>query len=108
MGWFGRRKALKEREELFDRVCGKAIKYVARRQMRADGSTEEIVLGKGGRVSHGNGCFMVDTTAGEVFRCDEDTVRCAELLSRDGVVVQGVNTHTNAEDTVVAYYVYYR
>ena len=50
----------------------------------------------------------MDTGAGEVFRCAEDAVRCAELLSRDGVVVQGVNTHTNAEDTVVAYYVYYR
>ncbi len=108
MGWFGQRKRQKEREALFSRICEKAIKYVARRQVRADGSTEEIVLGKGGRVSHGNGFLMVDTAAGEVFRCAEDAVRCAELLSRDGVVVQGVNTHTDAEDTVVAYYVYYR
>lgn len=108
MGWLSRRKALKERDALFARICEKAIKYVARRQVRADGSTEEIVLGKGGRISHGNGFFMVDTAGGEVFRCAEDDVRCAELLSRDGVVVQGVNTHTAAEDTVVAYYVYHR
>ncbi len=108
MGWLGQRKAKKEREALFSRICEKAIKYVARRQVRADGSTEENVLGKGGRVSHGNGFFMVDTAAGEVFRCAEEAVRCAELLSRDGVVVQGFNLHTNAEDTVVAYYVYYR
>lgn len=108
MGWFGKRKAEKEREALFARLCEKPIKYVARRQINESGSTEEIVLGKGGRLSHGNGFFMVDTGAGEVFRSAEDTVRCAELLSRDGVVVQGVNTHTGAEDTVVAYYVYYR
>lgn len=108
MGFFGRRKAEKAREALFSRLCEKPIKYVARRQLRADGSTEEIVLGKGGRLSHGNGFFMVDTGAGEVFRCAEDAVRCAELLSRDGAIVQGVNTHTSAEDTIVAYYVYYR
>ncbi len=108
MGWFGKRKAERERNALFSRLCEKPIKYVARRVLRADGTTEEIVLGKGGRLSHGNGFFMVDTGAGEVFRSAEDAVRCAELLSRDGVVVQGVNTHTEAEDTVVAYYVYYR
>jgi hypothetical protein len=52
--------------------------------------------------------MMVDTGNGEVFRCPEEEARCAELLSRDGAVVQGVNTHTGQEDTVVAYYVYYR
>ncbi len=108
MSWFGKRKAEKAREELFARLCEKPIKYVARRLVNAAGATEEIVLGKGGRLSRGNGFFMVDTGAGEVFRCADDTVRCAELLSRDGAVVQGVNSHTGEEDTVVAYYVYYR
>ena len=108
MGFFANRRARKEREELFGRLCEKAIRYVARRFTKPDGNTEEMVLGKGGRLSHGNGFFMVDTGDGEVFRCAEDEVRCAELLSRDGVVVQGVNTHTGEEDTVVAYYVYFR
>jgi hypothetical protein len=108
VGWFSKKRKQKEREELMDRLCEKPIKYVARRQIKADGSTEEIVLGKGGRLSRGNGFMMVDTGNGEVFRCPEEEARCAELLSRDGAVVQGVNTHTGQEDTVVAYYVYYR
>lgn len=108
MGLFFKNRAKKEREALFDRLCGKAIRYVARRQTRADGNTEETVLGRGGRISHGNGFLMVDTGDGEVFRCDETAVRCAELLSRDGAVIRGVNTHTGGEDTVVAYYVDYR
>lgn len=108
MGLFSKKRAQKEREELLCRLCGKAIRYVARRQTNADGNTEEIVLGRGGRISYGNGCVMVDTGDGEVFRCAEEAARCAELLSRDGAVVQGVNTHTGEEDTVVAYYVDYR
>lgn len=108
MGLFSRRRITKEQEALFARVCGKAIRYVARRQTRADGNTEELVLGRGGRISYGNGVLMVDTGEGEVFRCPAESVRCAELLSRDGAVLQGVNVHTGAEDTVVAYYVDYR
>lgn len=108
MGFFSKRRAQKEREERLAYFCEKPIRYVARRQRDANGNTEEIVLGRGGRLSHGNGFMMVDTGDGEVFRCPEEEARCAELMSRDGVVVQGVNTHTGAEDTVVAYYVYYR
>lgn len=108
MGFFSKKRAKKEREEQLDRLCEKAIRYVARRQLNADGNTEEIVLGRGGRLSHGNGFVMVDTGDGEVFRCPEEEARCAELMSRDGVVVQGINSHTKGEDTVVAYYVYYR
>lgn len=108
MGLFSKNRARREREERLERLCGKAIRYVARRQTTANGQTEEIVLGRGGRISHGNGWVMVDTGEGEVFRCAADEARCAELLSRDGAVVQGVNTHTGQEDTVVAYYVDYR
>lgn len=108
MGLFKKRRADKAREELYARLCEKAIRYVARRTVNEAGNTEEIVLGRGGRLSHGNGFFMVDTADGEVFRCPETEVQCAELMSRDGAVVQGVNTHTGAPDTVVAYYVYFR
>ena len=108
MHWFFKKKTQKEKEEQLEKLCEKPIKYVARRQIKDDGSTEEVVLGKGGRLSHGNGVLMVDTGDGEVFRCPLAQARFAELLSRDGVVVQGVNTHTGEEDTVVAYYVYYR
>lgn len=108
MRLFAKKREQKEREELYARLCEKAIRYVARRQINESGSTEEIVLGRGGRISHGNGFVMVDTGDGEVFRCPEEEARCAELLSRDGAVVQGVNTHTGKEDTVVAYYVYFR
>lgn len=108
MTLFGKRKAQRERQELLGRLCEKAIKYVARRQVGPDGSAEEIVLGKGGRISRRNGTLMVDTGAGEVFRCPEEEASWAELLSRDGAVIKGVNAHTGSEDTVVAYYVYFR
>ena len=108
MGLFGRRKAQREREETLSRLCEKAIKYVARRQLKADGSTEEIVLGLGGRISCRDGYIMVDTGDGEVFRGNAEQTTCAELLSRDGAVIQGINTHTGGKDTVVAYYVYFR
>lgn len=81
---------------------------MARRQIKADGSTEEIVLGKGGRISRRGGILMVDTGAGEVFRCPQEEASWAELLSRDGAVIKGINAHTGTEDTVMAYYVYFR
>ena len=108
MRLFGKGKARREQEELLDRLCEKAIKYVARRQIKEDGSTEEAVLGKGGRISRRNGVLMVDSGAGEVFRCPLEAASWAELLSRDGAVIKGINQHTGKEDTVVAYYVYFR
>lgn len=108
MTLFGKRKARREREDLLRILSEKAIRYVARRQIKPDGSTEEVVLGKGGRISCRNGVLMVDTGQGEVFRCPAEEASWAELLSRDGAVIKGVNAHTGEEDTVVAYYVYFR
>ena len=108
MGLFSKKRALKEQEERLDRLCEKAIRYVARRQINEQGNTEEIVIGKGGRLAHAHGFVLVDGDRGEVFRCPVAEAKVAELLSRDGVIVQGVNQLTGQEDTVVAYYVYYR
>lgn len=108
MDFFKKRRAAKKQEELLAHLTEKAIRYVARRQITPEGNTEEIVLGKGGRISCKDGLIMVDTADGEVFRCEQSAARCAQLLSRDGAVIQGVNTHTGADDTVVAYYVYFR
>ena len=91
------------RWEMAKQMSNHHIRYVTE---KINGVDE--VIGRNGGLNIRDDELLVFASADVVFRCAEEDVRCAELLSRDGVVVQGVNTHTGAEDTVVAYYVYYR
>jgi hypothetical protein len=110
MGLFGRgkNKAQKQREATLARINGKAIKYVTRREVDDAGTAVETVLGKAGRINCLDTDIVVMCDGKEVFRCASEDATCSELLSLDGAVIQGVNRLTGGEDTVVAYYQYYR
>lgn len=111
MGWFRRSREKEDarlNEQVLARIQGKAIKYVARRDVGPDGSTRETVLGKIGRINCLADAIVVVCDGREVFRCAIADARCSELLSLDGAVIQGTNQLTGAPDTVVAYYQYYR
>lgn len=94
--------------QVLERIQGKAIKYVTRRDIGPDGSTRETVLGKTGRINCLADAIVVMCDGREVFRCALADAKCSELLSLDGAVIQGTNQVTGAPDTVVAYYQYYR
>ena len=116
MGWFSRKtdktdkrpkggKPSKEQQEmdrLLAKLDGRLVKYVVR------GSPEEIVLGKEGRIMAPGGFVAVSCGDRDVFRSEAGQVQCSELMSLEGAVLSGFNTILGQEDTVVAYYKYYR
>ena len=109
MGLFSRKKDRKLQNDLLSRLDGRELHYVVRRYLKEDGSTAEQVLGKGGRIM-APGDFVA-VTAGEkqVFLCHQpETVSCGELMALNGVLIKGYNTLLEQEDTLVAYYAYYR
>ncbi len=112
MGFFSHRKEKKERaliDALWARLDGKELQYVVRRTMNADGSPAEQVLGKGGRIMAPGDFISVYAGGVEVFRSDTpSTVSCGELMALNGVLIQGFNLLTNGDDSLVAYYSYYR
>lgn len=122
MGWFSRKtdrtdkrpkggKPSKEQQEmdrLLAKLDGRLVKYVVRRTVNAAGSPEEIVLGKEGRIMAPGGFVAVSCGDRDVFRSEAGRVQCSELMSLEGAVLSGFNTILGQEDTVVAYYKYYR
>lgn len=95
----------KAQQELLARVDGKLIKYATRRDPETGG---EIVLGKEGRICVGKTELTLMCDGKEVFRCALDGVRLGELMSRDGVTIEGIDTASGLTHKAVAYYQYYR
>ena len=102
--WKSRRK----NSAALERIHGRAVRYVARREEDAEGNVVENVLGKEGRINVNDDDLVVMCNGHEVFRCPVKDASCSELMSLDGTVIKGVNAYTGREDTVVAYYKYYR
>lgn len=110
MGIFsrGKKKTADTNRELLSRIDGRLVRYVTRRGTDEDGNPTETVLGKEGRITVQHGMAAVSCDGREVFRCDVEEVKCGELMSLEGAVFTGVNALSGQEDTVVAYYKYYR
>ena len=109
MGLFRKRRQAEGADpHLLARMDGKEVKYVTRRELDESGSPVESVIGKEGRLNTQNDRIVVVCNGTEVFRCPVEGAKCGELLSLEGVVIQGVNAYTGAPDTIVAYYQYYR
>lgn len=111
MSWRGDRrqkKAAAQARVLLSRLDGREIQYAARRDRDEQGSPVETVLGKGGRIwLHGDEVRLSSRTA-DLFFCGMNQVEAGELMSGDGLVLKGVNTLTGRQETVVAYYLYFR
>lgn len=110
MGLFGRKKQAKKDDNAFlqAKLDGRLVRYVTRREPDENGNTVETVLGKDGRICATNGYVAVIAGGKEVFRCDAADASMSELMSLEGAVVKGPNSVNGKDDTVVAYYKYYR
>lgn len=111
MGIFRRRgqKDRRMQDDLLRRLDGKELQYVLRRSVDENGAPTETVLGKGGRFICANGHVSILAGEREVFHNDApETVSCGELLALNGALVKGYNQLLGSEDTLVAYYSYYR
>ena len=107
MGLF-RKKPDDDYKQVLKKLDGRQVKYVTRRSLNAQGSPEEHILGKDGRITALKTDISVLAGVTEVYRAPIMETQCSELLSGDGVVVKGKNHLTGEEDTLVAYYKYYR
>ena len=92
------------RTEFANRIAGRQIKYVTRRI-----DNEDIVIGRDGCLAIHDGVFIVLASGEEKFRTNVCDLKASELMSLDGVILEGPNLEKGGEyDKVVAYYKYYR
>ncbi len=107
MGWLFNRKEKRElalRDALWKKLDGKELHYVVRRDEKG-----ETVLGKGGRIMAPGEHIRIMAGDKEVFFNPAPLeVSCGELLALNGVLIKGYNQLIDKEDTLVAYYSYYR
>ena len=109
MNLFGKRKKEREdkkiRDAVIERLSGKVIKYCSE---RAEDGSGDIIIGKDGSLTIRDQELIVLASADIVFRCDIDGLLASELLSRDGVILEGYDKDAGKNRKIIAYYKYYR
>jgi len=96
--------SVKFRREAAERIAGHRIRYVTE---RAEDNTDEVI-GRDGSLSVRNGEFIVFSSGEIVFRCPVDDMSSSELLSKDGVILEGPDLeHGGRHRKIIVYYVYY-
>ena len=94
----------KFRIEMAKRLDRKSIKYVTERD--EDGT--ETILGKQGCIYTSGELLRVVSTDGKIFEGRIVDLLMSELMSGDGVIIQGADLmHDGRERKLVAYYTYY-
>lgn len=88
------------------KVDNKSLKYVTER----DENNMDVVIGKGGAIHvRDNGQLIVYGAGSDVLFCaDVDSLSCSELMSLDGVILEGYDHVKQKERKIVAHYLYYR
>ena len=93
------------RRAMAARVNNKLIRYVSER----DEHDEDIVVGRNGSLNvNRNGELLVSSEGKVIFRVDVDTMTAGELMSLDGVILEGFDKESGRNRKIIAYYVYYR
>ena len=109
MNLFGKRKKEREdkkiRDAVIERLSGKVIKYCSE---RAEDGSGDIIIGKDGSLTIRDQELIVLASADIVFRCDIYGILASELLSRDGVILEGYDKDAGKNRKIIAYYKYYR
>ncbi len=83
---------------------GMAIRYVTERR-----DDNDDVVGRGGSLSVRDDQLLVFSSGDIIFRAPVAEVKASDLLSGDGVVIEGPDmTHGGRVRRIVAYYVYHR
>ncbi len=83
---------------------GKTIRYVSERRNNVD-----EVVGRAGAFNIKGDEFVVMSSFDVVFRCKLEALSASDLMSLDGVVLQGPDLENGGKNrTIIAYYSYYR
>lgn len=109
MQWLSKRKKEKADaavcRELIGRLNGRVIKYVTER----DADNTDSVIGKEGSLSVRDGELIVLASQKIVFRCRTCALHASELLSLEGVILEGPDDENESRQRkIIAYYKYYR
>lgn len=92
------------RREFAARLNGRHIRYVS---IRVD--NEDVVIGHDGCLAIHNDEFILMSDGICKFRTKIDDLCASELMSLDGVILQGPDLENGGEERkVIAYYKYYR
>lgn len=113
MGFFEKRELRKKEKQdakiraaLLPTLHGKVIKYTSERDPETN---TDIILGKEGSMTIRAGELIVLSSSQIVFRADINTVNVSELLSGDGVILEGEDLERDGKHRkIIAYYLYYR
>lgn len=108
MGLFSRKKQNTFQTAMLEKVHGRSIRYAAQRVLDENGNPTEVILGKNGAINTIENRIVLMCNGKEVFRCDAEGASISELMSLNGVVIEGVNAITGEKNTVVAYFTGYR
>ena len=88
-----------ERRKRAEALSGRAIKYVTERDAAAGA---DVVIGKAGSL-------IVLSSQKIVFRCAVEKLKISELMSLEGVILEGPDQEQGGRvRKVIAYYTYYR
>ena len=98
----------KKKNPVLNEMDGREVKYVTRRSYKADGSPEEVIVGKTGRIVLIGEEIRILCGESDVFRGNENTCEYFRLLSGNGITVTGYNTVIGKEDNITVYYKYHR
>ena len=83
---------------------GMAIRYVTERR-----DDNDDVVGRGGSLSVRDDQLLVFSSGDIIFRAPVAEVKASDLLSGDGVVIEGPDmTQGGRARRIIAYYVYHR
>lgn len=88
------------------KINNMALKYITER----DANNMDFVIGKGGaiHIRDKNSLIVYADGADILFQADISSVKCSELMSLDGVIIEGFDEITQKERKIVAHYLYYR
>lgn len=82
---------------------GMSIRYVTERR-----NDNDDVIGRGGSLSVREEELLVFSSGEILFRFPVSQVRTSDLMSGDGVVLEGHDLLSGRERRIIAYFVYYR
>ncbi len=110
IGRFAKKRAARQEKEVHDalveKIHGRTIRYASERLPDNGG---DVILGKDGSLSVRNGQLIVLAGGNIVFRAKTDDLTLSELMSLEGVILEGEDLeHGGVRRRIIAYYTYYR
>ena len=100
------------RRNMAARLHGMSVRYITERTgdgVNADGSyTDDYVIGRGGSIAVIGGEIVVYSSTETVFRSKVELTDLGELMSGDGVILEGEDLeHGGVNRRIIAYFTYH-